>query len=55
MEDGSAKGVVAQVCAVNKTFMSVSNVASKGNRVVSDDDGSYIECKATGPPVKSRG
>ena len=48
MEDGSAKGVTAQVCAVNKTLMSVSKVASKGNRVVFDDDGSYIECKATG-------
>ena len=48
MEDGSAKGVTAQVCAVNKTLMSVSKVASKGNRVVFDDDGSYIGCKTTG-------
>ena len=48
MEDGTAKGVTAQVCAVNKTLMSVSKVASKGNRLVFDDDGSYIECKATG-------
>ena len=48
MEDGSAKGGTAQVCALNETLMSVSKVASKGNRVVLDDDGSYIECKATG-------
>ena len=48
MEDGSAKGVTAQVCAVNKTLMSVSKLASQGNRVVFDDDGSYIECKTTG-------
>ena len=48
MEDGSAKGVTAQVCAVNKTLMSVRKIASKGNRIVFDDDGSYIEHKATG-------
>ena len=28
--------------------MSVSKIAAKGNRVVFDDDGSYIEDKATG-------
>jgi len=48
MEDGSAKGVTAQVCAVNKTLMSVSKIANKGNRIVFDDDGSYIEHKVTG-------
>ena len=40
--------MTAQICAVNKTLMSVSKIASKGNRVVCDDDGSYIEDKATG-------
>ena len=37
-----------QICAVNKTVMSVSKIASKGNRVVFDDEGSYIEDKTTG-------
>ena len=40
--------MTAQNCAVKKTLMSVSKIASKGNRVVFDDDGSYIESKATG-------
>ena len=40
--------MTAQVCAVNKTLMSVSKIASKGNRVVFDDAGSYIEDKTTG-------
>ena len=48
MDDRSAKGVTTQVCAVNKTLMSVSKITSKGNRVVFDDDGSFIESKATG-------
>ena len=48
MDDGSAKGVAAQVCAVNKTLMSVSKIASKGNRVVFEDDGRFIENQATG-------
>ena len=47
-EDGGVKGITAQVCAVNKTLMSVSKIASKGNRVVFDDDGSFIEDKTTG-------
>ena len=46
--DGSAKGMIAQICAVNRTLMSVSKIASKGNRVVFDDDGSFIEDKSTG-------
>ena len=48
MEDGTARAITAQVCAVNQTLMSVSKIASKGNRVVFDDDGSYIEEKSTG-------
>ena len=47
-EDGKGKGVIAQICAINKSLMSVSKIASKGNRVVFDDDASYIENKATG-------
>ena len=47
MEDGAVRGITAQVCAVNKTLMSVNKIANKGNRVVFDDDGSYIEDKTT--------
>ena len=47
-EDEKAKGAVAQVCEVNKSLMSVSKIAGKGNRVVFDDEGSFIENKADG-------
>ena len=40
--------MTAQNCAVNKTLMSVSQVAAQGNRVVFDDEGSYIQDKASG-------
>ena len=40
--------MTAQICAVNKTLMSVSQVAAQGNRVVFDGEGSYIEDKASG-------
>ena len=36
-EEGGQKSVTVQICAVNKTLMSVSKIASKGNRVVFDD------------------
>ena len=47
-EEGGQRGIIAQICAVNKTLMSVSKVAAQGNRVVFDDEGSYIEDKASG-------
>ena len=47
-EEGGQRGITAQVCAVNKTLMSVSKVAAQGNRVVFDDEGSYIEDKVSG-------
>ena len=40
--------MTAQICAVNKTLMIVSKTASKGNRVVLDDEGSYTKGKTTG-------
>ena len=46
-EEGGTRSVTAQVCAVNKNLMSVSKVAARGNRVVFDDDGSYIEDKTS--------
>ena len=47
-EEGGHRGVVAQICAVNKNLMSISKIAKQGNRVVFDDDGSYIEDKTSG-------
>ena len=40
--------MTAQICVVNKTLMSVSKIASKGNRVVFDDDVCFIKDKTTG-------
>ena len=47
-EEGMQKSVKAQICDVNKALMSVKKMTGAGNRVVFDDDGSYIESKATG-------
>ena len=47
-EEGVQRGMTAQVAAINKTLMSVSKVVRKGNRVVFDGEGSYIEDKASG-------
>ena len=47
-EDGTAKAITAQICAVNQTLMSVGKMVDCGNRVVFDDAGSYIEDKKTG-------
>ena len=49
VEDEEARSMTAQICAVNKTLMSVRKIARAGNRVVfDDDDGSYIEDQSTG-------
>ena len=47
MDDGNAKEVTAQLCAVDKMLVSVSKGTSKGNIVTLDDDGSFIENKVT--------
>ena len=36
-----------QICEVNKALGSVMKIVKNGNRVVFDDDGSYIENKET--------
>ena len=41
-------GMTAQICAVTKNLMSVSKMIAQGNRVVFDDEGSYIEDKVSG-------
>ena len=47
-KDGAANGMKAQVCAVNETLLNASKLTKRGNRVVFDDDGSYVENKSTG-------
>ena len=47
-EEGMTRAVRAQVCDVNKALLSVRKVVMAGNRVVFDQDGSYIEDKSTG-------
>ena len=42
------RNMTAQVCDVNKALLSVKKVVKAGNRVVFDEDGSYIEDKQTG-------
>ena len=38
----------AQVCEVNKALLGVKKMTAAGNRVVFDQDGSYIEDKRSG-------
>ena len=47
-EEGVERTLTAQVCDVNKALLSVRKVVAAGNRVIFDEDGSYIEDKATG-------
>ena len=47
-EEGAARSITAQVCDVNKALLSVKKVVGAGNRVVFDDEGSYIEDKSNG-------
>ena len=46
-EEGVERKLTAQACDVNKTLMSVSKIAKAGNKVVFDEEGSYIEDKQT--------
>ena len=43
--------LTAQVCTFSKSLMSVSKIAKAGHRVIFDDDGSFIEDKATGERI----
>ena len=44
--------MTAQVCDVHRPLMSVKRVCKNGNRVVFDDEGSYVENKQTGEKMK---
>ena len=46
-EEGLNRCVTAQVCDVNKALMSVKKIVAAGNKVVFDEEGSYIEDKRT--------
>ena len=50
-EEGVLRSVTMQVCDVNKALLSVRKVVKAGNRVVFDEDGSYIQDKRTGSKV----
>ena len=56
-ECGLSRNLVAQVTEVNKALLSVSKIVGAGNRVVFDDEGSYIEHKTSGEwmPLEERG
>ena len=41
------KALTAQVCGVTKALLSVSQAVRKGNRVVFQEEGSYIENQTT--------
>ena len=45
--EGLSRRITAQVCEVNKALLSVHKLVKAGNRVVFDQDGSYIEERAT--------
>ena len=44
--------MTGQVCKVNKFLAAASRVCEANNRVVLDDDGSYVENKVTGQKTK---
>ena len=46
--EGITRSVTAQVCNVNKDLLSVLKMTQNGQRVVFDNEGSYVEDKATG-------
>ena len=45
------RSITAQVFAVNKALMSVKKVMRAGNRVVFDEEGTYIEDKVTAEKI----
>ena len=47
-EYGQARKMTFQCAKTTKALGSVSNICAKGNRVIFDDEGSYIENKVTG-------
>ena len=56
-EGGQLRKMKAQVCEVNKALLSVKRVVQAGNRVVFDQEGSYVEDTYTGErmPLREEG
>ena len=50
-EEGVLKAIKAQVCDVNQPLLSVRKVVAAGNRVVFDQEGSYIESRSDGSKI----
>ena len=50
--DSGGKGITAQVCKVHRPLMSVKKICRNGQRVVFDEDGSYVENKMTVEKIK---
>jgi hypothetical protein len=46
-QEGLGRNITAQVCDVNKALLSVKKITAAGNRVVFDDEGSFIQDKVT--------
>ena len=55
-DTGMAHKITAQVTEVHKALLSVAKTVKAGNRVVFDDNGSYIENKTNGKktPIEQR-
>ena len=51
-KDSGGKGITAQVCAVHRPLMSVKKICRNNQRVVFDDEGSYVEHKLTGEKLR---
>ena len=49
--EGLNRCITAQVCDVNKALMSAKKIVAAGNRVVFEDEGSYIEDKRTNEKI----
>ena len=47
-DEGISRHIVAQVCDVNKSLLSVRKMVAAGNKVVFEKHGSYIEDPETG-------
>ena len=45
------KAIKAQVCDANQPLLSVRKVVAAGNRVVFDQEGSYIESRSDGSKI----
>ena len=50
--DSGGNGMAAQICKVHRPLMSVKKICRNGQRVVFDDEGSYVENKMTGERIQ---